>query len=202
MNYWIPSLEDYDKCLLDKLKQITVDINGDGNLQPIHVTYFTPEPEGAEDRDNLRPAIVLFMYDEVHDLQREQSILSTVVSDTPTDVTLKQVPTPTKFFYQFSILTDYLQHMNEIIRQFNLLFPKRGFISLESPEGESVDYDFFFRSVANGYTSQFLEYGANERERIFRKNYKYVLYTEIDEYQRHTYKKVQSQNTTVSEKEV
>ena len=198
MNYWIPLLEDYDKHLLEALKQIKVDINGDGNLQPIHVSYFTPEPEGAEDRDNLRPAIVLYMYDEVFDIKREQSIISTVVSDTPTDITLKRVPTPTKFFYQFSILTDYQQHMNEIIRQFNLLFPKRGYISLTSPEGETSEYDFFQRSMNNGYTNQFIEYGANERERIFRKNYKYVLYTEVDEYQTRTYKKTGEARTTLN----
>lgn len=198
MNYWIPSLEDYDLHLLETLKQIKVDLNGDGNLQPIHVTYFSPEPEGEEDKDFLRPAIVLFMYDEVHDITREHSIMSNVVADTPTDVTLKRVPTPTKFFYQMTILTDYQQHMNEIIRQLNLLFPKRGYITLKAPNGGESSYDFFQRGVSDGYSAQYIEFGANEQRRIFRKIYKYVLHTEIDEYQSRTYKKVQSRNTRVN----
>ena len=190
MSYWIPSLEDYDSHLLDKLRQIKVDIKGDGKLEPIHVSYFTPEPENSTDRDLSRPAIVLYMYDETSDITREQSIMSHTVTDTLTDTTRKRVPTPIKFFYQFTILTDYQQHMNEIIRQFNMLFPKRGYITLVDPGGEDVSYDFFWRSTSNGYTNQFLEYGANKPDRIFRKVYKYVLLTEIDEYQEHTYKKV------------
>jgi hypothetical protein len=193
MSEWIPSLEDYDKKLLELLSGISVDIDGTGNMQPVHVTYFTPEPEGSLDRDSLRPAIVLFMYDEVPDIKREQSYTTTVVSDTPTDISLKTIPTPTKFFYQFTILTDYQQHMNEIIRQINQIFPKRGYISLTSPDGEVYDYDFFQRAMNNGYTNQFLEYGANEQERIFRRIYKYILYTEIDESSAtKSYKKVQA----------
>lgn len=190
MNYWTPNLEDFDSVIINKLKTIKVDVNGDGILQPIHVTYFTPEAEGAEDRNNLRPAIVVFLYDQVHDVRREQSRLDNRFDDTPTDITLRRVPTPMKFFYQFTIITDYQEHMNHIIRQLNMLFPTRGFLTLLAPSGAKVDYDFFLRSVDNGYTQQFLQYGANEQERMFRKIYRYHLFTEVDEYQAYTYKKV------------
>jgi hypothetical protein len=191
MSNWVPTIQDFDKCLLEMLSQITVDIDGQGNRQPVHVTYFTPEPENSEDRTDLRPAIVLFMYDETPDIKRESSYITTVVNDTPTDVTLKKIPTPIKYFYQFTILTDYQQHMNEIMAQFHQIFPRRGYISLDSPENEAYEYDFFLRGLSNGYTNQFLEYGANEQERIFRRIYKYVLYAETDENPlASTYKKV------------
>lgn len=202
MSYWVPSLMDYDKHLLEKLQGIKVtDEDENGNLiqKPIHVTFFAPEPEGAEDRNNLRPAIVIYMYDQVHDIRREQSILSQYVSDTPTDITLKEVPTPMKFFYQFTIITDFQQHMNEITQQLNMLFPTRGYITLEAPNGEKVSYDFFQRSVDNGYTQQFLQYGANTTDRIFRKIYRYHLFAEVDEFQEYTYKKVQGINPSTKQ---
>ena len=197
--YWTPTLEDFDTEIIHKLRTIRVDKNGDGILQPVHVTYFTPEAEGAEDRDNLRPAIVVFMYDQSHDIRREHSILTNRVNDTPTDISLKRVPTPMKFFYQFLILTDYQKHMVEISHQINMLFPTRGYISLATPSGESVSYDFFQRGVDNGYTAQFLQFGTNEQSRIFRKLYRYHLFAEVDEYEAYTYKKVLQINPQINE---
>jgi hypothetical protein len=199
VDYWIPTAEDYDKAIMDVLRTVQVDVNGDGNLQPVHVTYFSPEHEGQQDIDYIRPAIVVYQYDQVHDLRREQSIVSQMVSDTPTDITLKRVPTPMKFFYQFTIITDYQLHMNEIIKQINMLFPTRGYISLTDPDGEIVHYDFFQKGMVNGYTNQYLQYGAGEQERLFKKLYRYHLHGEIDEYQANTYKKVHDRNTAVNE---
>lgn len=199
MSYWIPSIEDYDKAILGKLAEIKVDLKGDGNLVPIHVTYFAPEHHGEEDRNKLRPAVVVYMYDQSHDIRREQSILSQYVSDTPTDITLKEVPTPIKFFYQFTIQTDYQQHMNEIVTQLTKLFPTRGFITVTSPTGEKVDYDFFLKGVDNGYSHQFLQYGANTEDRVFRKVYRYHLMAEIDEFQEYTYKKVKTVGAEATE---
>ena len=196
MNYWTPTLEDFDTVIMNKLRRITVD-NGDGVQQPIHVTYFTPEAEGAKDRNDVRPAIVVFMYDQAHDRQREHSISENRVNDTPTDISLKRVPTPMKFFYQFLIITEYQEHMNKIIRQLHILFPTRGFITVVSPIGQNMSYDFFQRSVDNGYTQQFLQYGANEQERLFRKVYRYHLFAEVDEHEANTYKKVLSVHNIV-----
>lgn len=198
MGSWIPTLFDYDSHLLEKLKVIKV-TDEFGNKKPIHVTFFAPEPEGTEDRNTMRPAVVVYMYDQVHDTRREQSILSQYVKDTPTDITLKEVPTPMKFFYQFTVITDYQQHMNEIIHQLNLLFPTRGYITLTAPNGEKVSYDFFQRSVDNAYTQQFLQYGANTADRIFRKIYRYQLIAEVDEFQEYTYKKVQGVNPSAKQ---
>lgn len=190
MNYWTPTLEDFDTVIMNKLKTIQIDVKGNGVLQPIHVTYFTPEAEGAKDRNKNRPAIVVFMYDQSHDVRREHSILDNRVNDTSTDISLQRVPTPMKFFYQFIIITEYQSHMNQIIRHLNMLFPSRGFITVISPSGAKVDYDFFLRGVDNGYTAQFLQFSANEQERLFRKVYRYHLFAEVDEYEAYTYKKV------------
>ena len=192
MNYWTPTLEDFDVAIINKLKRITIDINGDGVLQPIHVTYFTPESEGAMDRTDNRPAIVVFMYDQVHDAQREHSFLETRIDDNPTDISFKRPPTPMKFFYQFLVITEYQEHMNKIIRQLQRLFPTRGFVTVVSPSGQQLSYDFFQRSVDNGYTAQFLQFGANEQERLFRKVYRYHLFAEVDEFEATVYKKVLS----------
>lgn len=198
MSYWVPSLEDYDATIMKRLRQITyTDENGD--QKPIYVTYFTPEHQGQEDKTKLRPAIVVYLYDQVHDFKREQSILSQYVSDTPTDITLTEVPTPMKFFYQFTVITDYKQHMNEITRQLNYLFPTRGFITLTAPSGVKVSYDFFQRSVDNAFTHQYLQYGANKEERVFRKIFRYHLMAEVEEYLPNTYKKVLGVNHNTKE---
>ena len=197
LNDWIPTLDDFFTAIITRLSTIKVDVAGNGVLQPIHVTHFTPEAEEAEDRNTLRPAIVVYLYDQVHDARRETSLLANRFDINPTDISLKRVPTPMKFFYQFTILTDYQQHMNEITRQLNMLFPTRGYITLTAPSGEKVSYDFFQRSVDNGYTHQFLQYGANEQERIFKKIFRYHLFTEIEEYEANTYKKVLSVHPNV-----
>lgn len=185
MNYWIPTMEDYDSYFIETLKKIKID------GQPIHVTYYMPEHEGFKDVDLQRPAIAFFMYDQIHDITREQSNLSHVVSDTPSDVTTRRVPTPMKFFYQFVVLTDYKEHENIILRQFNMLFPTRGFITLTDPKGGEVSYDFFQKQFISADTYQEVPNGGTTTERVFRKIYRYHLLTEMDEFQAHTYKKVQ-----------
>jgi hypothetical protein len=195
MSYWIPNMEDYDGYFITELKKITVE------GQPVHVTYYMPEHEGNQDVHLQRPAILFYSYDQMHDKRREQSSTDIVVSDTPSDVSTNKVPTPMKFFYQFVILTDYKAHENEILKQFNTLFPTRGFITLADPDGGEVSYDFFQKQFLNGDSYQEVPNGGTTKERIFRKIYRYHLYSEIEESQAKTYKKVQSVNPTTSLKE-
>lgn len=183
MTYWIPTTENYDETILDRLRKIKID------GQPIHVSYYMPEHEEAKDVDVQRPAVLFFMYDQEHDIKREQSHLTQVVSSTSTDITTRRVPTPMKFFYQFVILTEYKAHENEILRQFNMLFPTRGYITLKSPSGEEVSYDFFQKQFISADTYMEVPNGGTTKQRIFRKIYRYHLYSEIDEYQSYTYKK-------------
>lgn len=191
MTYWIPTTENYDETILDRLRKIKID------GQPIHVSYYMPEHEEAKDVDVQRPAVLFFMYDQEPDIKREQSNLTQVVSSTSTDITTRRVPTPMKFFYQFVILTEYKAHENEIIRQFNMLFPTRGYITLKSPSGEEVSYDFFQKQFIGADTYMEVPNGGTAKQRIFRKIYRYHLYSEIDEYQAYTYKKVQGVSPNV-----
>lgn len=195
MKYWIPTMEDYDIYFINELKKITID------GQPIHVTYYMPEHEGFKDVDLQRPAIAFFMYDQVHDITREQSTLSHVVSDTSSDITTKRVPTPMKFFYQFVVLTDYKEHENLILRQFNMMFPTRGYITLPDPTGGEASYDFLQKQFMSADTYQEVPNGGTSSSRVFRKIYRYHLFTEIDESQEKTYKKVQAINPNTYHKE-
>lgn len=190
---WIPTTEDYDSYLLSKLNEITVD------GQPIHASYYMPEHEGFKDVDLLRPAILFYMYDQIHDITREQSHTLQVISETSTDVTTRQVPTPMKFFYQFVILTDYKEHENEILRQFTKLFPMRGFITLTDPQGGEVSYDFFQKQFYSADTYQEVPNGGSTKQRVFRKIYRYHLYSEMAEYEGQSYKKVQETKANANE---
>lgn len=191
MSYYIPTFADYDKALIERLKLIKVQDPETGALKPINALYYMPEPEGNLDVDIQRPAIVFYLYDMAPDVQREHSIMSYVVSQDSFDITTKQVPSPIKFFYQFTILTDYKEHESSIIQQFNKLFPMRGHLTITEPTGEKTSYDFFQKQFMSMDSHLQVPNGGTTNKRIFRKIYRYHLYTEIDEFTEFTYKKVQ-----------
>jgi hypothetical protein len=193
--YWIPTMEDYDGHIINQLKTITID------GQPIHVSYYMPESQGAKDLHIQRPAVIFFMYDQVHDTTRAQSITHQSISETSTDVTTRQIPTPMKFFYQFVVLTDFKTHENLILKQMLKLFPIRGYITLQSPYGENVSYDFYQKGFQSADAYLEVPNGGTTKERLFRKIYRYHLFAEVDESVELTYKKVTSVSPSVKEKE-
>ena len=198
---WVPGFEDYEKAIMEKLKQIRIP-DENGNLVPITVSYYMPEPENDSDLNYKRPAIVFFLYNMTPDTTKFSTVTQQVVSNTTSTVTLEDVPTPTKLFYQFNIITEYKIHENLIIQQFNQIFKHRGYIAVDSPEGEQLAYDFFQRSFENGDTNQAVPQGGTVFERIFRKIYKYVLHGEIGMNDMSEYPIVTSPpNINLSEKE-
>lgn len=193
---WVPSIMDYDVVIKNKLRNMRVTGPNKTSI-PITVTAFSPEHEGDKDVDQKRPAVIFSMEDLIHDRTRELSDLREVVSQTTLTKTLREIPTPIKLIYQFTLTTAYQQHMSEMIQQLQLLFPMRGYISLTSPSGEIHDYDFYQKGVSAGFTNQFTQFGVGRPEREFRKIYRYHLYTEMLESMEETYQTIQDLNLDV-----
>ena len=194
MSTWIPTMENYDSHILSLLKTIRVDD------KPIDASYYMPEHHGDLDLHLKRPAVIFFLYDQVHDITREQSMLHQTVSTTSANITTTLIPTPVKYFYQFVILTDFKTHENQILRQFNALFPIRGYLTLRAPSGETASYDFFQKGFQGADAYLEVPNGGTTKARIFRKIYKYHLFTEIDDKNASTYKQVQAVSTRVNER--
>ena len=178
---WVPTIEDFDTHLFNLLSQFTIDKKRNGKREPIFVTFFTPEHQDTADVDHLRPAIVIHRYDQMHDRRREQTYKNRILLEENL-VRTKHIPTPHKFFYQFTLIADYQTHLNELETQLHHLFPARGYIALPGPDGNMYEYDFYQSGVQAAYNAQFINYGATKEDRIFRRAYRYQLFAEIDEY--------------------
>lgn len=197
MDYYIPTLEDYDRRIQEILSTITV-TGPDGDKIPVNVQYYMPEPEREPDIDLKRPAITYYMYDVVEDFARESS-LSFIKKwrDDEQEVDIVRPPTPVKLFYHFSVLTDYKQHQNEIIQQMNYLFPIRGYIDIDTPKGKAY-YDFFRTQFQMADTYLEVPHGGSTGRRLLRVWYRYQLLTEVDENRPNTYKQVLEINPDIN----
>lgn len=189
MKLWFPYESDYDKAILDKLKTIRL-----SSGHPIYVSTTMVEKEGEPDVSEKVPAILVYRYDRELDTERELSQIKLVADETEETITTMDKPTPVKLFYEITLVNRYLEHENEMIRQFEKLFPYRGFLTVVSPEGEEQHYDFFFKQFINNDTHQQVPQGGTSSIRQFRKIYRYHLYTEIPMGEEIAYKKPFSTN--------
>jgi hypothetical protein len=172
MAIWIP---EFDAYFLNRLKQIKIED------KPVFATYAVPETEGAEDSRLTLPGITFYMYDTLHDIEREQSTTLNVTSQTDSHKTLQKIPTPVKLCYQFTIMANYMEHHNEMISQFLRLFPYRGAILVSDPVTKDlVDFDFFWKAQSVRNSTHNPPFAVGQGERLFRTEFRYHLPCEHD----------------------
>lgn len=193
---WAPDFTDY---FLNKLKEITIP-DQYGNPTPITVDYMMPGKELDLDSDIKRPAITVYNYDFVPDLDRAQSIVRLKVAEDENGVSISGLPDPWKIYYQFTLLADYLEHIDLMEIQFKRMFPFRGVIVMTDSDGSKVSYDMFFHQYIALDTNMSVPQGGSATKRVFRRVYRYYIPAELDSNQVTTYKRVLERNIVLKQK--